>query len=923
MPLHSRVLAGLLAPALAALVLPALVGPAAASPASSTEAGPPASAAAAAVGTWSVEAAGEGVWNISWRAPERLPVTSDRPTVTAEPGNQGPDRPLEVGMATVDPDGRTVTVAVTSPEPPDAATLDVVLSGQPLDDPVAAPTAPAARWTEPPRTLLDADPATPGDLPVTESDYTLEGITVPGMPADVEMNGHVVEPAAEAASADHPLVLFLHGRHAWCYNPRRDRITWDWPCRGAQEPVPSQLGYRYVQRTLASQGYVTVSVAANGINAQDGALQDAGAAGRSQLVRAHLDQWAEWAGTAHQVDLDRVVLVGHSRGGEGVARASLEIPLSAPYRVAGQVLLAPTDFSRQTTPFVPTVTVLPSCDGDVIDLQGQAYTDVSRGLVDGDTSLKSSVMAIGANHNYFNTEWTPGPAEAPAEDDWFGSGGACGPGKATRLSAREQRRVGRAYIAGAVRWFTGEGDPFAPMYDGSPVRVASTGDAVVLSHALGGGRQLRRPGQDAGLTVPAGAETQLCRGVTPWDGEGDGCGRFAGSPEATPHWPGTEPDVPSYPAFEMRWDGNARRGGLKFDSPLDLTAMRALALRTVVDPALGDVRLAVRVTDADGTSVQLPPSGRGLLPALPRGPRWYVGKHWAQELRVDTAVLSATDPALDVSQLVAVELVGESDRGRVWVLDVAGVPEVAPAVPVRRVPLVDLGRVRVDEGDAAGVGEVPFTITGDVTNPGSFSVHSTDWDTGTSSRTDVTVAPGSTVGVVRWEHPGDTLDSPRRVVHELEAFATSNLMLRDHYGRVVVVDDDPDVTATLRRERRTISEGDVAAWRLKLSARSGFETTAMMTVVAGSRGTPVRADDVPRRWLDRHASVRRGANPPLHRAHVSIYKVLRPGQRSARFTIPLRNDRVLERRESVTAVVTTDLAGRRPDPVTVFVRRGR
>jgi dienelactone hydrolase len=925
MPLAPRVLATVVAPALAAVMVPLLVAPAVASPA---EPVPPQVSAgtdgAAEVGTWSVEPAGDGVWEVSWRAPQRLPVTSDRPTVTAEPGATA--APVEVGVATVAPDGRTVTVPVVSPQAPAAAALDVVLSGQSLDDPAdsaEAPTAPA-RWTEPPRTLLDVDPATPGDLPVMESDYVLDPITVPGMPEPVEMSGHVVEPDGAAASADHPLVLFLHGRHAWCYNPARDRITWDWPCRGAQEPVPSQLGYHYVQRTLASQGYVTVSVAANGINAQDGALQDAGASGRSQLVQAHLDQWAEWAGTKHQVDLDRVVLVGHSRGGEGVARAALEIPLDAPYRVAGQVLLAPTDFSRQTTPFVPTVTVLPSCDGDVSDLQGQAYTDVSRGLVTGDTSVKSSVMVVGANHNFFNTEWTPATADAPADDDWYSSGGACGRGKPTRLTAAEQRRVGRAYIAGAVRWFTGAGDEFAPMYDGSPVRVASTGDAVVLSHALGGGRDLRRPGREAGPSIPAGADTRLCRGVTPWESDGDGCGRFAGSPEHTPHWPGTEPEVPSYPAFEMRWTASGQRGGLTFDAPLDLTDARALALRTVVDPLLGDVRLAVRLTDADGTTVQLTPAAGPLLPALPRGPRWYAGKHWAQELRVGAEQLSGADPALDISQLVAVELVGQSDRGRVWVLDVAGVPEVSPAVPVRRVPLVDLGAVRVDEGDSPGVAEVPFTVTGDVVDPGSFTVQATDWDTGTTQRTDVTVAPGSTGGVVRWEHPGDTFDSPRRVVHLLEAYATSNLMLRDHFGRVVVLDDDPDVTLRLRRERRTVPEGGVAAWRLELSAPAGYGSYAQLRVVAGSsRGTQLRADDVPRRWLRRHALVRPGWNPPLHRADVTLFKRLRPGQLSVRFTIPIRNDRVREGRETVTAVVRSELSRKATDPVAVSVRRGR
>ena len=65
---------------------------------------------------------------------------------------------------------------------------------------------------------------------------------------------------------------------------------------------------------------------------------------------------------------------------------------------------------------VPSVTLLPGCDGDVADLQGEDFVDGTRGVSRG-TALHSAVYVVGANHNYFNSEWTPGEAEAPAEDD--------------------------------------------------------------------------------------------------------------------------------------------------------------------------------------------------------------------------------------------------------------------------------------------------------------------------------------------------------------------------------------------------------------------------------------------------------------------------------------------------------------------------
>ena len=236
-----------------------------------------------------------------------------------------------------------------------------------------------------------------------------------------------------------------------------------------------------------------------------------------------------------------MVLVGHSRGGEGVDRAALQIPLSAPYTIAGQVLLAPTDFGTQTAAYVPTVTVLPYCDGDVFDLQGQRFTDTARDLAADDTSLKSSVLVMGANHNFFNTEWTPGIAQAPAWDDWGDDGTAlCGAADPDRLSASEQRDVGVAYVAGAVHLFTRDEQEFLPMYDGiggrrrrRPVTPWCSPTPSAAAASCGG------PGTTAGLSLAEGADTQLCTGAVHLvDARPTTCA--AGSADLdgnVPHWP--------------------------------------------------------------------------------------------------------------------------------------------------------------------------------------------------------------------------------------------------------------------------------------------------------------------------------------------------------------------------------------------------
>ncbi|MCZ0982301.1 hypothetical protein O1L60_34705 [Streptomyces diastatochromogenes] len=197
---------------------------------------------------------------------------------------------------------------------------------------------------------------------------------------------------------------------------------------------------------------MTVSIAANGVNGQDADVEDAGAQARSSLVRLHLARWADWSANRTSApaavrktapaDLSRVLLVGHSRGGEGVNRAALDSLNPPPaaqdgyrgpvrWKIRGNVLIGPTVFGQNPVPDVPSTTILPGCDGDVSDLQGQIYVDGTRGVGKG-TALHSAAYVIGANHNFFNSEWTPGQAKAPTDDDFSSEDGTdpvCSPAR--------------------------------------------------------------------------------------------------------------------------------------------------------------------------------------------------------------------------------------------------------------------------------------------------------------------------------------------------------------------------------------------------------------------------------------------------------------------------------------------------------------
>jgi triacylglycerol esterase/lipase EstA (alpha/beta hydrolase family) len=118
---------------------------------------------------------------------------------------------------------------------------------------------------------------------------------------------------------------------------------------------------------LASQGYLVISISANSINAQDGDKPDAGVGARSRLIRHHLSLWSTWNRVGGdpwnntfvgKVDMKKVVLVGHSRGGEGVHRAAIDATPTDPYKIVGLVSYGPTAFGEQVTPDVHSATIL-------------------------------------------------------------------------------------------------------------------------------------------------------------------------------------------------------------------------------------------------------------------------------------------------------------------------------------------------------------------------------------------------------------------------------------------------------------------------------------------------------------------------------------------------------------------------------------
>ncbi len=212
---------------------------------------------------------------------------------------------------------------------------------------------------------------------------------------------------------------------------------------------PSHEGYAYLAEQLASRGYLVVSINANrGITA--GPAQDLGTPGnpfiedrglnlaRARLVLKHLEMLSRWnrgidptpdsLGFSLQgaINFHKVALVGHSRGGEGV-RGAYNIYTGRntdinPYaaidwrsRIVSAVTfkgifeIAPVDRQTVRTLNAEGTTwsvMLPGCDGDVINQQGLwPYDRMMESFTEQPARQKAFYYVLGANHNYWNTEW--------------------------------------------------------------------------------------------------------------------------------------------------------------------------------------------------------------------------------------------------------------------------------------------------------------------------------------------------------------------------------------------------------------------------------------------------------------------------------------------------------------------------------------
>jgi hypothetical protein len=496
-------------------------------------------------------------------------------------------------------------------------------------------------------------PVMPGPYDVTRRVYDFgDQVFQPSdLGGKVEITADVHFPTG-LAGGPYPLVLFLHGNHAACF--KGNRWSYRWPCKDTWKPLPNYTGYDYVAARLASYGYVVVSVSGNGVNVLGNVVDDSGMRQRGELLEEHLDLWQQWSTVGGdpfgsrfigKVDMTEVGTMGHSRGGEGVVwQVIVDRERPDPYGIDAVLPLAPVDFTRATINDVPLAVMLPYCDGDVFDLQGIHFYDDSRYLVDGDRSPKHAITVFGANHNFFNTVWTPSSGYPGAFDDGVNE---C----QGRLRPIEERRVGSAYIVDYFRRYLGHDTSVDPVFTGaeSPDGIAPARTAVsYLAPDTWQSRQdvdrFTDPSSLArndlgGAVIPKGVSTYGWCADTFENPCITGLASFADI-----HLPGLAQGV-------LGWSDG--RASVRFQLPAGTRAVRrfdALQFRTSINPDY-DVNQAFQFQDlsvvlvdgsGDRASVAASDVGNDAL-AYPSGLRRYYGHVILQQLRFPLSSFTGVD----------------------------------------------------------------------------------------------------------------------------------------------------------------------------------------------------------------------------------------------------------------------------------------
>lgn len=426
---------------------------------------------------------------------------------------------------------------------------------------------------------MEDDPTTTasfGFVGTFEYDQGTTMIDAPGEfpnPAPLDQKAVVFFPADAAGATDpsqisdendaYPMVVVVHGNSS---------------------SLLSYKGYDYLLGHLARNGMIAASIHV---------YPGAGGVSRARALFKHLEILKGIFGD--RIDLDRLGIMGHSRGGEAVVIASkLNVDEGLGYQFQAIISLAPTDqygpYSLAGAYAAPYLVIYGGLDGDVA---GAWPKSTGFSLYDRADPVKSMIFVERACHDRFNTQWG---------DNDFYFGQLTPADQASVISVDAHQKIVKGYMNGFYLWrlfddgdmrdfFTGEERPHQVEWaDGGTIRIDvqyQEPDGLGLDRFAGGTWQVNDLGGAVTATLPA----------PPGKGDLHGLDNFS------PH---------DKTGGLLRWDAASHLyvsdlpPGSRDLSDYDMLSFRVTQRYASVSNAAGaEQDLLVGLTDEDGNSRQV------------------------------------------------------------------------------------------------------------------------------------------------------------------------------------------------------------------------------------------------------------------------------------------------------------------------------
>lgn len=377
-----------------------------------------------------------------------------------------------------------------------------------------------------------------------------------------------------------PVLFIVHGAHS--------------------AEAPSYLGYEYLGRFLASNGYVVASVDENICN-DTGIGNDSRAIILLENIKAILNENSNASGALYgKIDPRKMAIAGHSRGGEAVATAYLFNGLDAypedgnvkfdyHFDISAVIAIAPT--VDQYRPVSRAVSISDvnylllhgANDQDVTQMMGEKqYNNVS--FTSGGDRLfrKASVYILGANHGQFNTEW--GRYDGiPAINGYLNT--------ANFIAAEDQQRIAKAYFRTFLDASLGIDDTYSGLLADSSGYLAELPKTVYVTDYIDSDFEAVFSFDDS-VNIVSGNHAALdCEGMKHWTLKPEiyGAGGESENDVLDCKW-----EQDSSPAAIFRFDADLTSNGISF---------RIADRREENAENLTGLSYTVELTDASGKTV--------------------------------------------------------------------------------------------------------------------------------------------------------------------------------------------------------------------------------------------------------------------------------------------------------------------------------